>query len=76
MIAKLFVLIALLGAVFTAFRWYGRLEQFRTRREREKAAADQPRQLTEDMVKCRVCGVYVPSQGARDCGYADCPHRR
>jgi len=76
MIAKLLMLAALIGAVLTAFRWYGRFQQFQARRARTEAEASQPRQLTEEMVKCRVCGVYVPTRGARDCGYADCPYPR
>jgi len=36
-------------------------------------AAARNRLEAEDMVACKVCGTYVPANGARSCGRADCP---
>jgi len=72
-IGKLVMLAALIGAVLLAYRWFHRLEKLR---ERARRAAAQPRLVTEEMVKCKVCGVYVPARGTRTCGYADCPFER
>lgn len=69
---KLLTLIMLAGAVYAAWRWHRRGE---LAREAEARAA-QPRIPTESMVKCKACGVYVPAEGARNCGYADCPYGR
>ncbi|MEI6557238.1 MAG: hypothetical protein WCO00_02440 [Rhodospirillaceae bacterium] len=67
---KLITVLVLLGAVYVAWRWHRRTEQVRA------ARAAEPQIATETMVKCRVCGVYGPAEGARSCGYADCPHDR
>ena len=69
-IGKVLMLAALIGAVLTAYRWLRRVEKLR---ERAARTAVQPRLVTEEMIKCKVCGVYVPARGARNCGYADCP---
>jgi hypothetical protein len=67
--------------------WYGvrfltRVGQVRqaVRRAAEQAQANaqarnQPRQaITEDLVKCRVCGAFVPAKSATSCGRSDCPY--
>ena len=38
-------------------------------------AAARNRLEAEDMIACKVCGTYVPANGARSCGRADCPWR-
>jgi len=36
-------------------------------------AKSYPAQI-EETVKCRVCGAYVPAQGATSCGQPGCPY--
>ncbi len=67
---KLITLLLLAGALYTAWKWHRRAERIRA----AAARAAQPRIPTESMVKCKACGVYVPAEGARNCGYADCPY--
>ena len=64
---KLLTLIILGAIVYAAWRW---------QRRKDAARAAAPRLAAETMVKCRVCGAYVAAEGARDCGYADCPYHR
>jgi len=70
-VGKLLTLILLAAAVYAAWKWHRRQEAIRA----AEARAAQPRIPTETMIKCKVCGVYVPAEGARNCGYADCPYR-
>jgi hypothetical protein len=35
-----------------------------------KGSAD----AVEDLVQCKACGDFVPAQGTRSCGRADCPY--
>ena len=76
----------LLALVFLV-AWYGwkytkRVDQIRRalREEMERqrnAAPGAKRNLpAEDLVKCKICGAYVPAQSASPCGRADCPWRR
>ncbi|HXV23807.1 MAG TPA: hypothetical protein VED46_06080 [Alphaproteobacteria bacterium] len=72
---KLILLIAILTAVWYGFRLIGRLAAERKtlqRQERHNRAASR---AVEDMVKCRLCGDYVPASGAASCTKADCPSR-
>ncbi len=80
----------LLALVFLV-AWYGwkytkRVDQIRRalreEMERQRNAAQgggggAKRNLpAEDLVKCKVCGAYVPAQSASACGRADCPWKR
>ncbi|HEX4113470.1 MAG TPA: hypothetical protein VH020_13130 [Stellaceae bacterium] len=68
--------------------WYGvklvtRVGEVRqaVRRAAEQApgpGGQGPRQAiaTEDLVKCRGCGAFVPAKGATSCGRGDCPWPR
>ncbi|HEY5208480.1 MAG TPA: hypothetical protein VIJ42_03450 [Stellaceae bacterium] len=67
--------------------WYGikfvtRVGQVRqaVRRAAQQAATNgpgpargRPAVVTEDLVKCRGCGAFVPARGATSCGRGDCP---
>jgi hypothetical protein len=78
----------LLLAVILLLAWYGvrfvtRVGQVRQalRRAAEQAAMNSrgrdphtPRLLPEDLVKCGVCGAFVPAKSATNCGRADCPY--
>ncbi len=71
-LGKLITLLLLAGALYVAWMWCRLKDQLAARQ-----SEDSHRRIpTESMVKCTACGVYVPALAARDCGYADCPHRR
>jgi hypothetical protein len=82
---KLFILIAVIAAVWYGFRFLGRID--RLRQEAARAARRQAGQRrsgaaaggrgdvaqVEDTLKCRVCGAYVPARQPSRCGRSDCP---
>ena len=80
-LTKLLVLIAIIVAVWYGFKIIGQVD--RARKEaarlhrahvaRRKAAPPPPKQVVEDMVKCRKCGAYVPARRPTSCGRGDCP---
>ena len=86
---KLLVLAAILGAIWYAFKFIGRLDQRRkralkTRRQSangnganvETAGSETAGGVAraEEMVPCPVCQVYVAAGGAGNCGREDCPY--
>ena len=77
---KLLVLAAIVALVWFGFKLIGRLDRQRKdaaavgRRDRRGGRADARRGSVEDMVKCRVCGAYVPARGASTCERTDCPY--
>lgn len=80
--SKLVVLVGIIVAVVYGSKLLSRFQELReaeARRRREDArptAAGGPgtaRQI-EETVKCRVCGAYVPAQGAASCGQPGCPY--
>jgi len=76
---KLFVLVTLIMAVWYGFKWIGQLDRARKAASRQQsretpgASAGTSRRV-EDMVKCSVCGTYMPSRGAASCGKSTCPY--
>jgi uncharacterized protein len=48
------------------------------RRAAEQAGGPRPHQAiaTEDLVKCRACGAFVPAKTPTSCGRGDCPWPR
>ncbi|HUC63745.1 MAG TPA: hypothetical protein VMF53_17515 [Alphaproteobacteria bacterium] len=88
---KLVVLIGIITFVWYGFKLVGRFQELREaearRRARGPRQAAPPRDTAaaaraaepmdvEDTVKCRVCGAYVTTRGATDCGQAGCPYGR
>ncbi len=82
---KLLVLAAILGAVWYAFKFIGRLDQRRKRALKTRCegangetaggvAARGGATQAEDMVQCPVCQAYVAARGAGNCGREDCPY--
>lgn len=83
---KLFVLAAILGAVWAAFRFIGRMKQQRdaelranqTAAKRGKAGptrkAEPETSDTEDMVACPTCSTFVPVRHPTACGRPNCPY--
>ena len=85
---KLILLIGIIVLVWYGFRFLGQVDRVRRRAAseaaaRSAAAAHRTRQQTgqgsglpkvEDMVKCRVCGSYVPARNPSRCGRNDCPY--
>lgn len=84
-LSKLLLLVVIAAAVWYGARWWRRLSVGRRAAEvrharkgapHGRAAADGPDLPTEDLVKCAVCGVYVPARGAPPCALPECPLRR
>ena len=78
---KLFLLVVIIGVVWSAFKYARRIETVRraVRREMDARRARQPRGQTiaaEDLVKCDRCGAYVAPRSTSACGRADCPWSR
>ena len=80
---KLLVLAAILTAVWYGFKFIGRLDQERrgSLKDRVKRAAGagkpEPAEApaaVEEMVQCRVCGVFMPTGDVAACGKPDCPY--
>ena len=69
---KLIVLIAIVTAVWYGFRFIGRLAALQRAVERNTRPA---RRSVEDMVKCKICGDYVPASGVASCAKPNCPSR-
>ncbi len=79
--AKLLVLVGLILVVWYGFKFVARLQALHAAAERrrtegargtEARSSERGREI-EELVKCRVCGSYVPAQGPAPCGRADCP---
>jgi len=75
-LGKLLVLVAIISAIWFAFRLLGQIDRNRreaARRDKEQARVDrtQSRQV-DDMVKCEVCGTFT-ARGSKSCGKAGCP---
>lgn len=74
---KLLILVAIISAIWFAFRLIGQLD--RQRREATKVGKGRggkkpaDRQQVEDMVQCRVCGAFTAARGSA-CGRANCPY--
>jgi len=83
MLPKLLLLAFILIAVWYGVRFVTRIGQLHhaLRRAMQQAAVNAqrsggPRQavIAEDLVKCRVCGAFVPAKSATRCARADCPY--
>jgi uncharacterized protein len=83
MLPKLLLLIFILLIAWYGVRFVTRIGQLHhaMRRAAQQATANAqrargPRQaiVAEDLVKCRVCGAFVPAKSATRCGRADCPY--
>ena len=83
MVPKLLLLALILLVAWYGVRFITRVGQVRQalRRAAEQAAMNaqgrtQPRQAiaTEDLVKCGICGAFVPAKSATSCGRPDCPY--
>ncbi len=74
-LTKLVVLAVIIALVWYGFKWAGRVSQQRANREvpREDAARTAI-ESAEDLSKCSLCGTFVPTEGAGDCGRDGCPY--
>ena len=74
--SKILILIAIISAIWFAFRLLGQLDRqrrdvARKEKERGRAQGPTPRQV-DDMVRCDVCGTFV-ARGSKGCGKPGCP---
>jgi hypothetical protein len=72
---KILILIAVVTAVWYGFRFIGQLAAERRRLQREAERRRPAGRAVQDMVKCRLCGDYVPASGVASCANAHCPSR-
>ncbi|HVG80807.1 MAG TPA: hypothetical protein VNB28_00845 [Methylomirabilota bacterium] len=72
---KLILLIAIVTAIWYGFRFVGKIAAERKALQREAERKRPARRSVEDMVKCRLCGDYVPASGVASCANANCPSR-
>ena len=74
---KILILIAVITAVWYGFRVIGQIaaERKKLQREAERRRPATAGRKVEDMVKCRLCGDYVPASGVATCANANCPSR-
>jgi membrane protein implicated in regulation of membrane protease activity len=76
---KLLLLVAVIAVAWFGWRWYQRWELEQQRRgdeARRTGGTAAPRLAAEDMVACRVCGIYVAPKSARACSRPECPYPR
>ena len=82
--AKLLVLVGLILAVWYGFKFLARIQALHAAAQRRRAedgrgtearSSERDREI-EELVKCGLCGSYVPAQGPSPCGRADCPAAR
>jgi hypothetical protein len=67
---KLLLLVIVIGGVWAGITIYKRSQRQRELAEARRAG---PKVAHVQTVACRVCGTYVPAQGATPCARADCP---
>ena len=72
---KILLLIAIVTVVWYGIRWIGRLAAERKALQRMAKRKPPTQRSVEDMVKCRLCGDYVPATGVASCAKTDCPSR-
>ena len=72
---KILILIAVVTAVWYGFRFIGQLAAERRKLQREAERRRPAGRAVQDMVKCRLCGDYVPASGVASCANAHCPSR-
>ncbi|MHA1114340.1 MAG: hypothetical protein ACTSRY_07530 [Alphaproteobacteria bacterium] len=65
-LTKILFLVVVIAAIVYGFRWIERAGK--TKRSRGDGAA------AEETTECAVCGAYVTTAGASDCGRDDCPY--
>lgn len=80
--AKVLLLVAVVAAVWFAFRWFQRWEKDRNQvaedplRPRKRGWDERPGQpaSTEEMTACKICGAFVAARIATSCGRPNCPY--
>jgi len=75
-LSKLLVLVAIISAIWFAFRLIGQIDRNRreaARKEKEQGRVNRTQSgQVDDMVKCAVCGTFT-TRGGKSCGKAGCP---
>ncbi len=82
-LTKLLFTVFVVLLVWNGYKWINRVQALRRQRDRDNferasssaAKAARPSAIdAEDMVKCPVCGDFVPALGPLSCGRPDCPY--
>ena len=81
---KILFTVLVIAAIFAIFKFVGRMAENQADRSaptrKAKSNSRPKRQATgeaktiEDMEECSVCGAYVASGSAKDCGRPGCPY--
>jgi membrane protein implicated in regulation of membrane protease activity len=76
---KFLLVVAVIALAWFGWRWWQRYEKERRELEERREAEASLRRARgdsatpiEDLVKCRICGAFVPPRAAR-CERTDCP---
>ncbi len=75
-IKELFFTVIVIAAVWYGYKWFDRITKA-AKREVEgsgKKAGARAVDQAEEMVKCRVCGIYIAADLGTGCGRDDCPY--
>lgn len=73
---KLLLTAVIILVIWYGFKWVGRLDRARKKKAlKDKGAGPETRSAeAQSLVKCPVCGTYVPPSGPESCGRDDCPY--
>lgn len=74
-LSKILILVAIISAIWFAFRLLSQLDRQRrtmARKEKDRARAGARPPQVDDMVKCEVCGTFA-ARGSKACGEPACP---
>ena len=72
MLLKLGVLVAIIAAVIFGFRIIER--RIKGAKAPQAPTVAPPIDDSQAMARCATCQTYVPAEGARGCGRAECPY--
>lgn len=86
-LGKVLFLVFIVVAVWYGVKFFARIGEVRQAIRRAAAQAEaqaarmqqqqaRPAIPTENLVRCRACGAFVPAQSATACGRSDCPWGR